>query len=109
MTQEQRRHQRFNVVLEGAFSTGAFVCSNSIVNISMGGLCMECGRPIEPGEKVTVIIPTRPPSKVKGKVAWTRKKGLSYLLGIKFGKLSMDQKRAINELINSCFWDTRSR
>ncbi len=70
---------------------------------------MECGKPIDPGTDLTVIIPTRPPVKVKGQVAWTKKDGLSHLIGIKFNELSPSQKRAINELISSCFWDSRSR
>ncbi len=69
---------------------------------------MECGKAISPNEDLTVLIPTRPPVKVKAKVAWSKKTGLSYLIGIKFEKLTDDQKRALNELIRSFFWERQA-
>ena len=104
----QRQHERFNVSLEGAFSSGSFVCSNAIVNISLGGLCMECGKPLEQYQELNVILPTRPPVKVNGRVAWCRKDGLSYQIGIKFEGLNKEQKRAVTELISSLFWQRES-
>jgi len=108
MNKEKRQHERFNIGLEVAFSSDSFVCSNTILNISTGGLCMECGKAISPNQDLTVLIPTRPPVRVKAKVAWTKRIGLSYLIGIKFEKLTSDQKRALNELIRSFFWERQA-
>ncbi len=109
MKEEQRRHERFKVSLEGAFSSGSFVCSNAIENISLGGLCMECGKPFETGQELKVILPTKPPVKVNGRIAWCKRKGLSYQLGIKFEDLDQNQKQAVIELIRSLFWQRDAR
>ncbi len=104
MNAEKRQHERFNVTLEGAFSYGSFVCSNSIINISLGGLCMECGRAIDQDQELSIILPTRPPLKVRGQVAWCRKDGLSYLLGLRFTDLDQEQKKTLVEFISSLYW-----
>ncbi len=109
MKEEQRRHERFKVSLEGAFSSGSFVCSNAIENISLGGLCMECGKPFETGQELKVILPTKPPVKVNGRIAWCKRKGLSYQLGIKFVDLNQGQKRALTEFMSSLFWQRATR
>ncbi len=105
---EQRQHERFKVNLEVTFSSGSFVCSTPILNISMGGLCIECGKAIPKDQSLTILVPTRPPVRVQGKVAWSVKKGLNYLLGIKFDPLTEEQKRAILELIRGLFWENKS-
>ncbi len=105
MHEEKRQYERFKADLEVVFSSDSFVCSNTILNISMGGLCIECGKAIPPNQGLTILIPTNPPVKVKGKVAWNRKVGLTHIIGIKFQTLTPDQKRALGELISSFFWE----
>ncbi len=109
MNQDQRRHERFNVRLEGTFSSGSFVCSNAIINISLGGLCMECGKPFEKGQELKIILPTKPPVKVSGRIAWCKRQGISYQLGIKFQDIRQEQKRAITELVSGFFWQRGAR
>ncbi len=70
---------------------------------------MECGKSIAPREEVTVIIPSKPPVKAPGEVAWCKKVGLSYRLGIRFYPLSLDQKRALTQFISGFFWETKAR
>ena len=109
MGRHQRQHERFAINLEGTFGSGSFICTNTILNISLGGLCMECGKYIEPEQEVTVTIPTCPLIKVTGMVAWCNKNGLSYKIGIKFQQPSQEQRRAIIELISSFYWLDQAR
>jgi len=70
---------------------------------------MECGKPFEIDQKLKVILPTKPPVKVDGRVAWCKRKGLSYQLGIKFVDLNQGQKRALIEFMSSLFWQRGTR
>lgn len=107
--QNRRRHERFEILIEGTFGANGRVFNDFLQNISLGGMCINCPKKIETNTIVYIIIPSKPPFKVKGKVKWTKKDGLNYKLGIQFINRSEEQNAAIRQLISSFFWEKQSR
>ena len=105
---DRRRYERFDILLEATFGTNDKVFSEFLENISLGGMCINSPKKIDPGTPVSILIPSKPPFKVKGKVSWAKKKGLNYRLGIQFTTRSEEQNAAIRQLISSFFWERRS-
>ncbi len=106
---DRRQYERINITLEGTFSTDDWVCSSFILNISQSGVCMECGKAIEPNTKINIIIPGSTPIKLKGQVVWCKPLGLSHQLGIKFLDVKTEQKKALNGIISSFFWQEQAK
>ena len=102
----KRKHDRVDTLLEATFSDGQKMFVDNILNLSMGGACLECQRPIEKGKGVTLVIPASPAVKVSGVTRWCTKNGLKYRIGLEFGELLPDQKRALGEFMGTSFWDT---
>lgn len=106
--QDRRRNERFEILIEGTFGADGRVFNEFLQNISLGGMCINSPINIELNTILNIIIPSRPPFKVKGKVIWTKKDGLSYKLGIQFITRSEEQNAAIRQLISSFFWEKQS-
>lgn len=102
--ENKRKHDRINVKLEASFSDGQRMYTDSILNLSRSGACLECLKPIEVGTILTIVIPVTPVVKISSIVRWCSKAGLKYKIGIQFNELQPDQQRALNEFIGTLFW-----
>lgn len=68
-TPKRRVHDRVsatNLMLE--YSDGRHFYSEHLNNISIGGMCLEVLKPIEPGARLSISLSTKPALKIKGKV-----------------------------------------
>ncbi len=102
---ELRKHDRVRTTLEATFGDGKGMFVDSVVNLSIGGACVECRKPIEKGRGITLVIPSNPAVKINATIRWCKKNGLKYLIGMEFGELLPEEKRALNEFIGNFFWD----
>ncbi len=101
---DKRRHQRVKTLLEATFSDGERMYIDNIVNLSIGGACVECDKALEKAEHITMIVPSNPPVKINAIVRWCVKNGLKHKIGLEFEELLPDQKRALNEFMGTFFW-----
>jgi len=101
---EKRRYDRVGIALEGTFNAEGLLFTSFIQNISLGGMCIECNKPIKPGTKVNTVISGNPPIKIKGMVVWCKKHRLNYQIGIRFHITDKQQKEVLKEIITSFFW-----
>ena len=101
----RRRHERLPVNLELHYTDGVRVFTDSILDISLGGMRIESLRPIPPGTKLTASISSKPPLKICGEVRWTRKNGFKHLIGIHFVNVTLEQEFKLREIMQSLFWD----
>jgi hypothetical protein len=46
--------------MEATFGDGEGMYVDSVINLSLGGACVECRKPIDKGKKITLIIPSNP-------------------------------------------------
>ena len=75
-----------DIPLECALEGGGSLSSERLRNVSFGGLCFRCDRPMQPGARLHVRIPVRqPPLDVDGVVAWCGARGEGYEVGVAFG------------------------
>ncbi len=102
---ELRRHDRVNTVIEATFGDGQGMYVDAVVNLSLGGACVECRMPIEEEKEITLIIPSNPAVKISATIKWCKKNGLKHRIGMEFKEISPDQKRALNEFIGNFFWE----
>ncbi len=100
-----RKHDRIDTLLEASFSDGQRMYVDAILNLGMGGACVECQKPIEKGTHVTIIIPSNPAVRIGASVRWCTKNRLKHKIGLEFDELLPDQKRALNEFMRTFFWD----
>ncbi len=107
-SRDRRRHERFEIQIEGTFGASTILFTDLVKNISLGGMCINSPKKIEPGTHINIIIPSRPPFKIKGKVVWNKREGLNYNLGIEFITRSEEQNAAVRQLISSFFWGKHS-
>lgn len=91
-------------MLEATFSDGERMYADAILNLSMGGACVECQKPIEKGQDITIVIPSVPVVKIGARVRWCTRNRLKYRIGLEFHELLPDQRRALNEFIRTFFW-----
>lgn len=55
------------------------------VNVSHGGLAFTSDHPIEPGQVVTLRMPTvKPPFEAKARVTWCKPEGPKFCIGVQF-------------------------
>lgn len=102
--EDLRKHNRINTLLEVTFSDGQRMYMDTILNLSMGGICVECQKPIEPGTYLTIILPLKPQIKIGATAKWCAKNRLKHQIGLEFAKLLPEQKRALNEFMTTYFW-----
>ncbi len=102
---KKRKHERVDTLLEATFSDAERMYIDNILNLSLGGACVECHKPLEKAESITIIIPTYPPVKINARVRWCVKNGLKYKIGLEFSEVKPDQKRALLEFMRTFFWD----
>lgn len=107
MTTEQapsnkRKFERIAVQLIVDYSDGIHFYSDTIQDLSIGGLRIESLRGLDIGTQLILTLPTLPPSKVKGEIVWSKKKGIRYNMGIKFLNLKQEQEWQIQEIIRAC-------
>lgn len=106
MTTEQqssnkRKFERITVQLLLDYSDGVNFYSDTVRDISIGGLRIESLRGLPTGTQLTLTLPTLPPSKVKGEIMWSTKKGIRHNMGIKFIDLKQEQEWQIKEIIRA--------
>ncbi len=101
---ELRKHERVSTLIEATFGDGDGMYVDAVINLSLGGACVECRRPLETGREVTMVIPSNPAVKIQAVIRWCRKNGLKHRIGMEFHELRPDQKRALNEFIGNFFW-----
>ena len=103
---KQRIHDRVsaaNLMLE--YSDGRRFYSEYLHNISLGGICLEVLKPIEPGARLTISLSTKPALKIEGDVKWTDKHKFRYRIGVQFVKVTREQEFRLRQIIQSLFWE----
>lgn len=100
-TFNKRKFERIAVQLLVDYSDGIHFYSDIIHDISIGGLRIESLRELPTGTRLTLTIPTLPPSKVQGEIMWSKKKGIRHNMGIKFVNLKQEQEWQIKEIIKA--------
>ncbi len=107
--QERRRQERYVISMEGTFGSNGIFFSDLIKNISLGGMCITSPKELKPDTVLNIVIPSKPPLKIKGRVVWNKKEGFNYNLGIEFITKSEEQNAAVRQIINSFFWEKHSQ
>ncbi len=100
-----RRHERVPLEIECEFSDGTRFFTDRLLNLSLGGAGLEIPKKVEPNTPITLIIPSNPPAKVRGKVVWCRRERLKYRIGIMFFNVDQQQSRGIREFISATYWE----
>ncbi len=103
---DKRKYKRIESAIELTFSDGERLYTDSIKNISIGGVCVECHKPIKRGQQLKLVIPTMPPLKIGATVRWSRRNGLKHLVGMEFDPMLPEQHRTLSELFRASVWDT---
>lgn len=84
---DQRRHTRYPAALPVAFTLGEVVASESayLSNISAGGVAFDSMVELAIGTVIMLHLPpSRPVFRLPGRVAWCRKLGFQYSVGVEF-------------------------
>ncbi len=103
-TVDKRKHDRLRHGTQVDFTDGRLFLSGDIVDISLGGMQIECMKGIAPNTEITIAIPMSAGLKIQGVVRWQRKKGIKHFLGIQFLGVTPEQESGIREVIQSLFW-----
>jgi len=71
---EKRQHPRMPITLAAKMVTAAGVMGGELENISLSGAFIRCQKPLEPGERLTVVaeLPTNPSFNSHAQVVWSR-------------------------------------
>ena len=103
---DKRKHDRIRHGTQVDFSDGTLFLSGDIVDISLGGMQIECIKGLDKGTEITIAIPMSAGLKLRGVVRWERKQGIKHFLGVQFLNVSPEQESGIREVIQSLFWKT---
>lgn len=103
---DKRKHDRLRHGTLVDFSDGSLLLSGDIVDISLGGMQIECMKSLEEGTEITMAIPMSAGLKLHGVVRWHKKRGMKHFLGIQFLNVTPEQESGIREVIQALFWKT---
>ena len=88
---ENRQHPRMSITLPARMVTATDVMEGEMVNVSLRGAFIRCQKPLEPGERLIVIVklPSNPSFNSHAEVVWSRvsrpnDEGTSPGMGVKF-------------------------
>ncbi len=100
----RRKHVRTPTQLMIQYSDQRLFFTEFVCDLSLGGICIEASRPLEPGTMLTISASTQPAFKAKAMVVWSKKTKFKYKIGIRFAGLTQDQKSQITDIISSIHW-----
>jgi len=106
---DQRKHVRTPTQLMIQYSDQRLFYTEFLSNLSPEGMCIVASKSLEPGTKLIISTSTKPPIKIEGVVAWSKKSmknKFKYEMGVRFVELSQDQKFQIADIISSICWET---
>ena len=101
---DRRKHVRTPAQLMIQYSDQRLFFTEFLCDLSLGGICIEASKPLEPGTMLTISISTQPAIKAKAVVVWSKKNKFKYIIGIRFVGLPQDQKSQLADIINSICW-----
>ena len=101
---DRRKHVRTPTQLMIQYSDQRLFFTEFVCDLSLGGICIEASRPLEPGTMLTISVSTQPVFKAKAMVVWSKKIKFKYQIGIRFVGLPQDQKSQITDVISSIYW-----
>lgn len=102
---DQRKYDRAPAQFTIEYSYGGRFYTEYLIDLSVGGMCIDALKPVEPETRLIVTIPSKPVVKIEGIVRWSRKDGHRYKIGIEFDDLTREQESGIREIISSLFWE----
>ena len=111
MGMDQRKHIRTPTQLIVQYSDRRLFFTEFVNDLSLGGMCIVASKPLEPGTKLIISASTKPPIKIEGIVAWSKKSiknKFKYEIGVHFDGLSQDHKSQITDIITSIYWETNT-
>jgi Tfp pilus assembly protein PilZ len=97
----RRQHQRRDLRMSAEVRTARSVFTATTRDLSEGGAGLNCDRPLDEGEEITVglflvlddVEADTPPLWVKGRVAWARPgEGSAYAAGVSFEVITDEQR-----------------
>lgn len=99
-----RAHGRRQVNLSATLRhrAGSWRKRARVVDLSLGGVCLETSEPVEPGIRVTVevLVPTLwDPLVLEGRVAWVRRRNEDVRMGIELQHRATGPLFALVELL----------
>jgi uncharacterized protein (TIGR02266 family) len=105
---DRRKHVRTPAQLIVQYSDQRLFFTEFLYNLSLGGICIEASKPLEPGTRLIVSISTQPAVKAEAIVAWSKKSKknrFKHEIGIRFVELPQHQKSQIADIITSIYWE----
>ncbi|MEA3384877.1 MAG: PilZ domain-containing protein [Thermodesulfobacteriota bacterium] len=101
---DRRKHPRIPIQLIVQYSDQRLFFTEFTINLSLGGICIEASKQIEPETMLTVSFSTQPAIKAKAIVVWSKKSKFKYEIGIRFSGLPQDKKSQISDIMASVYW-----
>ena len=101
---DRRKHVRTLTQLIVQYSDQRLFFTEFLYDLSLGGICIEASKPLEPGTILTISISTQPAIKAKAMVVWSKKSKFKYKIGVQFVELPQDQKSQLTDTISSICW-----
>jgi hypothetical protein len=102
---DQRKYDRAPAQFTIQYSCGGRFYTEYLIDLSIGGICIDALNPVEPKTRLIITIPSKPVIKIGGIVKWCRKDGHRYKIGIEFDDLTREQESGIRKVISSLFWE----
>ncbi len=109
---DRRKHIRVPAELTVHYSDQRHFFTEFLCDLSLGGLCVETSKPLEPGTMLNISIPAQPVIKTKAIVVWSKKSKKSkfkHKMGLQFVGLPQHQKSQIKDIITSIYWEMNQR
>jgi len=107
-TPQRRQHERRDLRMSAEIRTSRAVFTATTRDLSEGGAGLNCDRPLEEGEEVTVglflvlddVEADSPPLWVKGRVAWARSgDGQGHTAGVRFEVITDEQRTWLRQTL----------
>ncbi len=102
---EKRKEQRLTLQIQANCKLEGKIFSAYVWDISQSGLKIELLKKPKKNTAISIILETKPPLKLFGKIRWYKKEGLAYICGIQFENLNEKQSIQLNELTQKLFWE----
>jgi len=101
---DRRKHVRTPSQLIVQYSDQRLFFTEFLCDLSIGGICIEASKSIEPGTMLIISISTQLAIKAKAMVVWSKKSKFKYKIGIRFIGLPQEKKSQLANIINSICW-----
>jgi c-di-GMP-binding flagellar brake protein YcgR len=105
MAIDRRKHDRTLTQLMVQYSDQRLFFTEFTCDLSLGGICIDASKSLEPGTMLIISISTQPAIKAKAMVVWSKKSKFKYKIGIRFTELPQDKKSQIANIISSICWE----